>query len=82
MHQDVDHVTVLIHSPPEVLLLAVDSDEDFVQIPDIAKAALSPLQFSNIVGTELQTPESNGFMRDDDSAFGEKIRKDSSDSGV
>ena len=43
LNQDVDHVTVLIHGPPEVLLLAVDSDEDFIQVPDISEAALSAL---------------------------------------
>ena len=30
LYQNVDHVTVLIHSTPEVLLLAVDSNEDFI----------------------------------------------------
>jgi hypothetical protein len=32
-----------------------------------------PLQISSIVGTELLAPDSNGFIRDDDSTFGEKI---------
>ena len=73
LHQNVDHVTVLIHSTPEILLLAVDSNEDFVQVPNIAEPALTPLQFSGIVGTELLTPDSDCFLRDDDSAFGEKI---------
>jgi hypothetical protein len=41
----------------------------------ISQAALSALQLSNIVGTELLTPETNGFMGDDDSALGEKIRR-------
>jgi hypothetical protein len=63
----------LIHGTPEILWLAVDSNEDFVQVPNIAEAALTRLQFSRIVRTELLTPESNRFIRDDDSAFGEKI---------
>ena len=68
-----DTVTVLIHGTPQVLLLAVDSNEDLVQVPNTAEAALTPLQFSGIVRTELLTPDSNRFIRDDDSAFGEKI---------
>jgi hypothetical protein len=32
------HVTILIYRTPEILLLAVDSDEQFVQIPDVAEA--------------------------------------------
>jgi len=39
LNQDVDHVAVLIHSTPEILLLAVDSNGDFVQVPNIAEAA-------------------------------------------
>ena len=73
LYEDVDHVAVLIHGTPEILLLAVDSNEDFVQVSNIAEAALTPLQFSGIVRTELLTPESNRFIRDDDSAFGQKI---------
>jgi hypothetical protein len=49
------------------------SKQNFVQVPNIAEAALTPLQFSGIVRTELSTPKSNRFIRDDDSAFGEKI---------
>ena len=73
LNQDVDHVTVLIHGAPEILLLAVDSNEEFVQVPNIAEPALTPLQVSGIFGTELLTPDSDCFVRDDDSTFGEKI---------
>ena len=73
LNQDVDDVAVLIHRTPEILLLAVDSNEDFVQVPNIAKPALTPLQFSGIVRTELLAPEPNRLIRDGDSPFGEKI---------
>ena len=53
LHQDVDHVAVLIHRKPEILLLAVDSNEDLVQVPNVAEAALAPLQRSNIVRTDF-----------------------------
>jgi hypothetical protein len=73
LDQDVDHVAVLIHGTPQILLLAVDSNEDLVQVPNIAEAVLTPLQFSGVVRTELPTPESNRFIGDDDSPFGEEI---------
>jgi hypothetical protein len=53
LNQDVDHVTVLIHGAPEILVLAVDSHEDFVQVPDIAEAALAALELSSIVWTDF-----------------------------
>jgi hypothetical protein len=43
LNQDVDHVAVLIYGTPKILLLAVDSNEDFVQVPNVAEAALTPL---------------------------------------
>jgi hypothetical protein len=73
LNQDVDHVAVLIHGTPEILLLAVDSNEDLVQVPHIAEATLTPLQFSGIVGTEFLTPQPNRLIRDEDSSFGQKI---------
>jgi hypothetical protein len=73
LHQDIDHVAILIHGTPEILLLAVDSYEDFVQMPSITQAALTPRQLSGIVRTEVLTPESNRLIRHDDSTFGEKI---------
>ena len=56
-NQDVDHVAVWIHGTPEILLLAVNSNEHLVQVPHIAEATLTPLQFSGIVGTEFLTPQ-------------------------
>ena len=41
LQQNIDDVSILIDRTPEVVLLAIDSDEQFVQIPDVAKATLS-----------------------------------------
>jgi hypothetical protein len=68
-----DHVAVLIHGTPQILLLAVDSNEDLVQVSGIAEPTLTPLRFLRIVGTKLQTPAPDRPMRHDDSPFGEKI---------
>src|SRR4051812_28741699 len=73
LDQDVDHVAVLIHGTPQILLLTVDSNEDLVQVPLIAEPALSSLQFPSIVRTELLTPLSNRLIGHDDSPLGEKI---------
>jgi hypothetical protein len=53
--------------------LAVDSNEDFIQVPVVAEPSLSSLQFPSIVSTELLTPLSNRLIRHDDSPLGEKI---------
>jgi hypothetical protein len=41
LQQNIDDITVLIHGTPKILLLAVDSDEEFVQIPGVTEASLS-----------------------------------------
>ena len=40
LQQNIDDITVLIDGTPKILLLAVDSDEEFVQIPSITEASL------------------------------------------
>ena len=37
--QDVDHVAVLVHGPPQILLPPLDLDEYLVQMPGVAHAA-------------------------------------------
>jgi hypothetical protein len=48
LDQDVNYVAVLSHCSPQVVLLAVDSNEDFIQVPAIAEVALTPLQTTGI----------------------------------
>jgi hypothetical protein len=73
LNQNIEDVAILIHGTPEILLLAIDSNKDLIQIPVVAEPSLSSLQFPGIVRTELLTPLSNRLIRDDDSTFGEKI---------
>ncbi len=73
LQQNIDDITVLIHGTPKILLPAVDSDEEFVQIPGITEASLFLLKTSGIVGSEFPAPLSDGFVRNNDSAFGQKI---------
>jgi hypothetical protein len=73
LQQNIDDITVLIPGTPKILLLAVDSDEEFVQIPGITEASLLLLKTSGIVGPEFPAPLADGFLRNNDSAFGQKI---------
>jgi hypothetical protein len=73
LQQNINDITILIHGTPKILLLAVDSDEEFVQILGITEAALFLLKTSGLVGSEFPPPLSDGFVRNNDSAFGQKI---------
>ena len=71
LDEDVDHITVLINRTPEILPLAVDRDEDFVQEPRIAETTLTSFQFPCVLRAEFQTPLFYGFVRNDDPALRE-----------
>ena len=63
LQQNILDITILIDGTPKILLLAVDSDEEFVQIPGITEASLFTLKTSGIVGSEFPAPLSDGFVR-------------------
>jgi len=66
LNEYVDHVSILIDGPPEIVALALDVDEDFVQVPDVSQ---STLELSCVLGPELPAPLPDGLIGDDDSAF-------------
>jgi hypothetical protein len=73
LDQNVDHVAVQIHGAPQISLLAVNSNEDLIQVPVVTQPSLSSLQFPSIIETEFLTPLPDGFIGHDDAALGEKI---------
>lgn len=50
LDQDVQHLSVLVHRPPQVAIAAVDLHDDFVQVPLVTR-------------TRLPAPESGGERR-------------------
>ena len=73
LHEDIDHVTVLVHSPPEILPLPLDGHKEFVQVPRVAQAASPAPQPPSVVEPERLTPLPNRFIRHGDTPFGEEI---------
>jgi hypothetical protein len=37
LHQDVEHVAVLIDRPPQIVPFAVDIEKDFIEVPCVAR---------------------------------------------
>src|SRR5262249_22204340 len=73
LHQNIDYVAILIDRPPEILQLAVDSKEDFVQMPVVAEPASPSLELADIICAELLTPPPNRFIGHGDAPFRQKI---------
>ena len=66
LDQDVEHIAILVHGAPEVLLATIDRHEGFVKVPGVAQPA-APLSESSHVGpSERSTPLPNRLVGDRD----------------
>jgi len=63
----------LIHGPPKIVLLAVDLDEDFIDVEGVAVSTMLSFQAACINGSEFVAPEPDRFAADIDASFSEKI---------
>lgn len=73
LHQDVDHVSVLIHGPPQVVALAPDLHEDFVQVPPVTQPTLATLQPSCVLRSELAAPLPDRLVGNGDAPLREEF---------
>src|SRR3954468_18833805 len=71
LHQDVEHDTILIYSAPEIVQLALNPDEDLVQVPLVAWARSTPAQFIGKARTELEAPAPDTLVGDHHAALGQ-----------
>jgi len=65
----IDHLTILITSPPQIMLFALDLDEDFIDVEGIALPSVLPLQAAGINCSKLDAPKANCFAADRDTSF-------------
>jgi hypothetical protein len=73
LDENIDHVTILVDSPPQILSLTLDRHEQFLQVPGIAQASLPSPEPPGVFDTQLPTPLSDGFVADGDAALRQKI---------
>ena len=71
--QDVEHIAVLVNSPPKIMTFAADGDEHFVHVPNVAEPALPSPQGAAVFRSKLAAPGSNGFVGYRDAALSEKV---------
>ena len=73
LHENIDHVTVLIDRPPEVLALTVDRDKYFIQKPRIAETTLAAFQSTSVLRSEFVRPLPDRFISHAHAALSEQI---------
>ena len=71
--QNIDYVSILIDSSPQIEVLTSDFDEELIHMPDVAESPLLPPQIASIGRPELQTPISNCLVRNDDASLSKQV---------
>jgi hypothetical protein len=63
----------LINSTPEIPLLSSDLHEQLVNMLSIAQLGPLSSQGSGVLGSELQAPEANGFVSNNNATLGQDV---------
>jgi hypothetical protein len=63
LHQDIEHVAVLIDGAPQILPLATNGEKHFIQVPLVARSGAAPAEPIGIGLSKLPAPISYRFMR-------------------
>src|SRR5262245_20450148 len=66
LHQNIKHVAILIHRPPEIMPLTTNGEENFVQVPLVTRSGAPTTQLICTGLSKLQTPFADCFVGHDD----------------
>jgi hypothetical protein len=69
LNEDVEHNAILIHGAPEIMLHALDTDEDLVHVPLVAGSWPAASQAVGETRGEFLAPASHRLVGNDDTAF-------------
>ncbi len=58
----VEHVSVLVHSPPQPVPLTSDTDDHLIQMPDVIRAWRLATEAPGILWSELPAPSANVLL--------------------
>ncbi len=62
LDQDVQHIAILVHGSPQIMLFAIDLDEHLIEVPFVTGSRTLAAQFVSVDLTELETPFTNRFV--------------------
>jgi hypothetical protein len=73
LHQNLQHKAILINGTPQKMLLALDRDNHFIQVPFVTKSRGTPTDRVGIGAAELLSPFPHRFVGDDDPSVSKHI---------
>jgi hypothetical protein len=66
LHQDIEAMTVLVDGAPQVVALAMDGEEDLIQVPFVARSGTPLAPLVGVGLPELSAPIPDRFIGQDD----------------
>ena len=73
LHKNIYGIPILIDRAPQILMLPVNRDHRFIEVPGITQLSLAFLESAGIGRTKFQAPASYRFIGHDDPAFREEF---------
>ena len=73
LHQDIECIPILIHCPPEIVMLALEGEPHLIQIPFVPSPGLTSSKCVGIACPKLECPLPNGCICDHDPAISQKF---------
>ena len=61
LHEDIKHIPILINGTPQIVLLPIDFEKDFIQMPPVADFAITAFQLIGIPLAEFLALLTDGF---------------------
>jgi hypothetical protein len=73
LHENIEHVTILIDGAPEIMPRAVDREQDLIQVPLVARLGAPATELIGIRLPELLAPLPDRFVGDGDSTSEQQL---------
>src|SRR5262249_10144871 len=73
LHQDIQDVAVLIHRPPQIVMVALDRQKHFIQVPLVPGPRTTTTELISVLLTKLVTPFADRLIGHCHSTFTEEL---------
>src|SRR5262245_33244193 len=73
LHQDIQHVPILIDCPPQIVVLTLDDQRHFIEVPFVARPGTAATKLIGILLAKLATPLANSFIGYDYASFKQQL---------
>ncbi len=73
LHEDIEHIPMLINCSPEIVQLAIDGEKDLVKLPFVAGLGTTSTQLLGILLAKFLAPLPDRFIGEDDPTLGHQF---------